>query len=76
MNRVQEWCPNCEHFEKISGLNYCKIGKWLDGDQRVLEWLRIHQPDDSTRIDPKADNCPGFVPYASLAQSLYRRFAD
>ena len=63
--RARHWCPNCVYFYKEFGLNYCRLANWalhpLDGgDQAVLGWLKVHQPNDSTRIHSDADDCPGF----------------
>jgi len=80
-DKIQEWCPNCEHFRKHqprdSFLNGCDLTGWSEypldcGDQAVVAWQKVNW-NDVTHVRIDADDCPGFVPYAELAQKIWLR---
>ena len=67
--QVQAWCPNCEHFRKLHGLNDCAI---REVSPAAASWQRTVQDEVSSRIDPEAHGCPRFVPFSSLASRARR----
>jgi hypothetical protein len=68
---ARRWCPNCQFFFKDFGGNRCDLARFRETDEpAAVAWLQVHS-DNTSRIREDADNCPCFIPYPELAQTLW-----
>lgn len=86
---LKESCSNCHYSFKEVGAYYCRLANRFDypqdgGNPQVLAWLKVNQVREnqfSTRLNPDADGCPGFMPpvgalVAAHLRARYPRLSD